>query len=348
MPISFATVKLLLKLPKFVLNQHLHGVILLVLQLLASKGSDVRDAARKNLNRILHTLGVEYLPLIIGELKSILTEGFKIHVMIYTVHQLISSMDNDIKTGDLDSCLDAIIEVCNMEQFSNITEEKNVSKNVVEAKSNKTADTYKLIGKYISADNLMKVISPMKPIIDEKPNSTTINKLEVLLKSFAVGLKYNKGVTLSELLDFSHGVLSNNLEDMLKQVEAKELAKSAELKEKEAGYRPQDAHLLPIEPKRMGVITKTSMKSKSAIFVEFGVNLLAEMLSNKMLSLEDDEIIVKLDPFVDVVLNCLKLKYQKVSFIFFQSTLNFNQLILGCFVCFEINGCSIKIQITVD
>ena len=306
--------KLLQKLPSFVLDQHLHGVLLTLLHLLASRSNDVRVAARKTLERIVQSLGVKFLPFIVQELRETLNKGFRIHVMIFTVHHLIAVMEPLMKTGDLDACVEAIIEVCNQEQFSDLTEEKDMPMNVIEAKSNKTSATYEYLGKFVSCGMLMKVISPMRSIIDAKPSSTTMSKLESLLKAFANGLKMNEGIEPTDLLQFAYLVLTNNLEEMVKQVDINQTNIDMEEKEKQAGYRPESCLLIPKAPKRMGVITKTSVKSKVSIFVEFGVNLFTGLLKAKAFSLSDEADIKKLDPFLGLVLQCLKLKYEKVSF----------------------------------
>ncbi|KAE9551868.1 hypothetical protein FO519_004917 [Halicephalobus sp. NKZ332] len=311
-PIALATVKLLQKLPSFVLDQHLHGVILTLLNLLGSRANDVRSSARKNLDRIVQSLGVKFLPFVVKELRGTLNKGFRIHVMIFTVHHLIAMMEPLMKTGDLDACLEDILEVCNQEQFSDVTEEKDMPANVIEAKSNKTSDTYEYLGRFISCGMLMKVITPMKDIIDTKPSSTTMGKLGNLLKSFANGLRMNNGIEPSDLLQFSYLVLTNYLEEMMKQVALDQAATDAEEKERKEGYRPESCFLIPVAPKRMGVIIKTSVKSKSAIFVEFGVNLLGGLLKAKVFSVNEEADIERLNPFLELVLQCLKLKYEKI------------------------------------
>uniref|UniRef100_A0AC34GH29 U3 small nucleolar RNA-associated protein 20 C-terminal domain-containing protein n=1 Tax=Panagrolaimus sp. ES5 TaxID=591445 RepID=A0AC34GH29_9BILA len=173
-PLALATVKLLQKLPEWVLNRHLHNVVVTLITLLLSRSSEVRQSARKTMQQVIQGLGVKHLPFFIKEMKQTLTRGFQVHVMIYTIHFMIQSMEAQLKTGDLDSCLDVIVDVCKQEQFSDTTEEKELSTAVSEAKANKTGETYQFLGKFVSYGTLMKVVNPMKDIFESKPNATTM------------------------------------------------------------------------------------------------------------------------------------------------------------------------------
>lgn len=62
----------------------------------------------------------------------------------------------------------------------------------------------------------------------------------------------------------------------------------------------------------MGAIVKTSSKSKVSIFVEFGLQLLGDILVEKRYNPESKEDVAKLNPFFELVLNALRLKYEKV------------------------------------
>lgn len=100
-----------------------------------SRSMNVRETARKVGVQVCECLGPRYLPVIIKEMKLIMKKGFQVrvraewkttsfrarcnwrvdvfqvHVMIYTVHTFISAMRDRLKTGDLDACLEDVLDV---------------------------------------------------------------------------------------------------------------------------------------------------------------------------------------------------------------------------------------------
>lgn len=110
-PIALAIVKLLQKLPGDALKQNLTGVLLKVCVFLRSKIESTRRAARETMLEVLIVLGTGYLHKILTELCQLLTRGYQMHVLIFTVHALIVGVSNIIKPGDIDPCLKNILEV---------------------------------------------------------------------------------------------------------------------------------------------------------------------------------------------------------------------------------------------
>jgi U3 small nucleolar RNA-associated protein 20 len=112
-PIALAIVKLLQKLPGDVLKQSLTGVILKVCVFLRSKLESTRRAARETMLQILRVLGTKYLHKILTELCTLLTRGYLVHVLIYTVHSLIVGVNDIIQAGDIDPCIQNVLQVSN-------------------------------------------------------------------------------------------------------------------------------------------------------------------------------------------------------------------------------------------
>jgi len=110
-PIALAIVKLLQKLPGEPLKQNLTGVLLKVCVFLRSKIESTRRAARETMLQILRELGTKYLHKILTELCALLTRGYLVHVLIFTVHSLIAGVRDIIQPGDIDPCLQNILQV---------------------------------------------------------------------------------------------------------------------------------------------------------------------------------------------------------------------------------------------
>ncbi|TMS35860.1 hypothetical protein L596_003161 [Steinernema carpocapsae] len=307
-PIALATVKLLKKLPPKILDQHLHGVILKLNSLILSRSYNVREVARKTMISVLQVLGTVYLPFVIREMKQIMNKGYQVHVMIYTVHVLISAMKEDLKSGDLDSCLLDIMEICKIDQFSDVTEEKSVGgiiNHVAEAKAEKSIETYFFIGSFISKASLNVPVAPLMKIIEEKPQSKTIKTVSRLLDSYSSGLCSNQGIDVPTLLVFAYQTLT-------RYTAAVDGDDKTVQREEPQSLRPQSCLILPKAPTRIGVIVKASIKSKSFVFVEFALSLLNAILKRSKTTFTSEQLISHLDPFVQHVVHCLRLKYDRV------------------------------------
>lgn len=64
------------------------------------------------MEQIVKTLGPSYLPIALNDLRQNLTRGYQIHVMIFTVHSLVSCLQSEMQPGDLDESFEDIFEVC--------------------------------------------------------------------------------------------------------------------------------------------------------------------------------------------------------------------------------------------
>lgn len=80
-------------------------------RLLLSRSFNIRQSARKIMESIVQVLGTKYLPFVIKEMRQLMSKGYQVHVMIYTVQALVNSMESVLKSGDLDPCLEDVIEV---------------------------------------------------------------------------------------------------------------------------------------------------------------------------------------------------------------------------------------------
>jgi U3 small nucleolar RNA-associated protein 20 len=110
-PIALAIVKLLQKLPGDALKHNLTGVILKVCVFLRSKIESTRRAARETMLQVLRVLGTKFMHKILTELCALLTRGYLVHVLIFTVHALIVGVADIIQEGDIDPCLQNILQV---------------------------------------------------------------------------------------------------------------------------------------------------------------------------------------------------------------------------------------------
>ncbi|KJH45862.1 hypothetical protein DICVIV_08090 [Dictyocaulus viviparus] len=307
-PVALAIVKLLQKVPDSISRQYLHGIILKLCYLMISRSTDVRDSARKVTVQICGCLGPRYLPPIIKEMKLIMRKGFQIHVMTYTVHTLIAAMQEFLKSGDLDACLDDVVDIIVQETFGNVSEEKEVGEikaEVREAKKNMAPGTMFLLGRFVSSSAVGTLLNRFECIVGSLTSSKMISRARNLLSMFSNGIRDNQGFALFSQLFLIHQTLVTNISKQ--EVPAKKpiIVDNVE--------RPESCLLLP-----QASIKKHAERS---LYCERTTVICSESRLQKhwkkfeycnYLNRDDSDHISRLDPFLPLVTQCLQLKYEKV------------------------------------
>lgn len=72
---------------------------------------------RETLQKIMLTLGPKYLGILLHEMSVMLTRGYQVHVLIYTVHAVLVSLKNRFQPGDIDCNLQGILEVSKLAHY---------------------------------------------------------------------------------------------------------------------------------------------------------------------------------------------------------------------------------------
>ena len=150
-------------------------------------------------------------------------------------------------------------------------------------------------------------------VADDTPSAATQTKLRELLRALSAGLRRNGGIEAPNMLEFARSVLKSFVGEMSAEYDAQRAEQAAESNERAAGYRPLNCLLFPLAPRRQGVISKTSTMSKIAVFVEFGFQLLGDIVDTKHFALDDADALPLLDPFLALIIDSLRLKYEKAS-----------------------------------
>lgn len=179
----------------------LPSVLTKICQILRTRHDELRDAVRKNLGRAARTLGSKYIMFIIKELKTALARGFQIHVLGFTVHSIISSMQ--FKHGELDDSAGLITEVIMENIFGTTGQEKEADgyrTTMKEVKHNKSFDLGELLARAISLPRFNDVISPIKLLLQERITLKIQNKLDELLRRLTLGIYKNEDSTKQDML----------------------------------------------------------------------------------------------------------------------------------------------------
>ncbi|OXB75402.1 UNVERIFIED_CONTAM: hypothetical protein H355_010604 [Colinus virginianus] len=308
-PLAFAMVRMMQCLPQKVMEANLPSILLKVCSFLRNRFQEVRDVARNTLTKIMEVLGVQYLLYVLKEMKSTLIHGYQLHVLTFTVNLLLKGLTTRLSAGDLDPCLDTLIEIFNQELFGDVAEEKEVKgivSKVMEARKNKSYDSYEILGKYIGKGQVTKLILPLKEILDSTTSLKIVRKVHEALRHIMAGLIFNSDMNAESLLLLSHGLISENLPLLT------EKAKTKVAPPPDPRLQPESCLLLQPTPTRGGQKAPVSRRTNTYILVESGLRLLHMSLKRSKVNSSDEHVLEMLDPFVQLLIDCLKSMDVKV------------------------------------
>ncbi|XP_069485978.1 small subunit processome component 20 homolog [Ambystoma mexicanum] len=310
-PLAFALVKLMQSLPQETMEANLPSILLKVCVLLRSRLQEIRDIARNTLMKIMETLGPQYLQYVLKEMQTVLVKGYQVHVLSFTVNLLMKGISGKLKSGDLDSCLDIMIEIFNHELFGDVAEEKEVKgilSKVMEARSSKSYDSYELLAQVVGKDHVVKLILPLKEILENTTSLKLSRKVHETLRRIMFGLIANPAMTAKSILLLSHGLISENLPLITEKVKSQ---KSAHLPP-DPRLQPMSCLFIPPVPVRGGPKAPVSRRTNMYILVESGLRLLHMSLKKSKINSSDEGVLEMLDPFVQLLIDCLQSMDVKV------------------------------------
>lgn len=186
-PIAVTLVKLLQKLPGDLLDTQLPGILTKLCTFLKSHLESVRRVTRETLQQIMVSVGPNRLPLLLGEMTALLTKGFHVHVLVFTINSVVQALHGFFKPGDLDVNIPVIlrvrvflfgclcrgfyccvfVQVCSADLFGAAAEEKEVGriqKKHKEVRSHKSYNLLHLVSQFITDKCLTDLILPIKQV----------------------------------------------------------------------------------------------------------------------------------------------------------------------------------------
>lgn len=204
--------------------------------------------------------------------------------------------------------------MCKVDLFGLTAEEKEVIgivKNVSEAKSTKSFDTFHILAQYITESCLVDLILPLKEVLMRTHSHKTVYKVVECFRNVVLGLADNTFIPLEQMLMFLYGIVSEGIPDLLPDKKDKQLTE----KEVEALARQKpDSFIIPPEPKnRMGIkaASRTSKNTNAHVIMEFGLKLFHILLKRDKVSGAQFKPFI--DPFVPLISDCLKSQHVKVT-----------------------------------
>nr|XP_027223917.1 small subunit processome component 20 homolog [Penaeus vannamei] len=307
-PLAFALVKLLKKLPQKMLDANVNSVLMKVIHFLKSRAESIRDEARSMLVKIMVEIGGSYLLWVVRDLRSILTRGYQAHVLVYTLHAILSQLRPLLTSRDINVCLTDMIEICKEDILGLQAEEKEVSeitRKVKESRGDKSYVILAFTAEFISAECLQEIIVPLKEVLTLTQDKKVVNKMVRCLSEICSGLERNENISITQKSVFIYGMLN---ERILTLTTEKEEKKPSEKK----GQQQIDSFILEPEPKKARLNPKTSFKATAHVLIEFAVQFLAGLLKKGKFVSEDKEHAMLLDPFLKVLSKCIDSEYPEI------------------------------------
>ena len=213
-PIALSVVKVLKKLPLGALEEHLHGLLSTICDLLKSKEQRTRNEAKTTLVRLLEELGVEYVDNIITELRRSLKEGFMLHVLGNVMQAMLVSLPESV---NLDKSAVQIVEVMTEDIFGDVAKQRNKtsgyvpSKDILEAQSCKSYSTYEVLAARITFQKYVDVLT--KPLVNVGRRNRPTAECKEVLKHLTIGLSRNPTIVAKDVVEYSLDLINKHIDE---------------------------------------------------------------------------------------------------------------------------------------
>jgi U3 small nucleolar RNA-associated protein 20 len=218
LPIAVGIIQIALHLPDPARQTQILRLVTVVCQVLRSKSQDTRDLVRDTLRRITALLGSSYLPLVLKELRAALLRGPQLHVLAFTVHNILAfatSSEQGSEPKDLDACVNDAVHVSAEVVFGESgkdvqSEDFKTNMKEVRGAPSKGLDTFAILAQHIHPTYISGLLQPLRSILQETSSHRTLNTVDDVLRRIAGGLNSNVYLQPEDLLPLCHTLISQN------------------------------------------------------------------------------------------------------------------------------------------
>ncbi|UZJ56350.1 hypothetical protein CBS101457_005670 [Exobasidium rhododendri] len=301
LPIAIGVARVLLKLP----HPHSRIAITKLLTTMAnvfkSKAQDTRDLARVTLGKVALSLGPDYLPIIVKELRRALVRGPQKAVLAFTVHniliQCISNPESPLTILNFGAA--DIMDVVMEDVFGQTSDDRVSIENRTtykEVKAVKSMDTLEQTARIVGPSHVATLLGPIKELMHQTEAVKAVKGMDDCLRRIAAGLNVNEHLSSEEHLLLCYSLLSSNA-DFLRSTKRSNVG----------GKKGRKGAGLVLR-KRSEVeegAGKDHYSRNAYKFVEFGLDMLVTGLRKGKFDYSSVDILAKLDPMIGAVGNCL-------------------------------------------
>ncbi|CAL0335761.1 unnamed protein product [Lupinus luteus] len=303
--ISLAALKLLKLLPGAVMDLYLPAIILRICNFLTNNQESIRDEARSALATCLKELGLEYLQSIVRDMRSTLKQGYG-HVLGYSLNYILSKCLSSPAPGKLDYCLDDLLSVIKNDIFGAVAEEKeveNIASKKKERRTNKSFESLKLVAQNVTFKTMTgsdpKLLELVKDHLQKHITPSVKAKLENILHHIGAGIESNPSVDHTDLFTFIYGIIKDGFKD-------------------EIGW--QENNVMKVEGKDKHTNAKRISRGRlvpggllsTHLITVFALRILHKRMKGMKQDVKDEYNLSLLDPFVKLLSDCLRSKYEDI------------------------------------
>jgi U3 small nucleolar RNA-associated protein 20 len=289
-------VKVAQHLPEPLKDAQISRLITILSQVFRSKSQETRDVARDTMGKIAVSLGPQYLPQIIKELRAALLRGPHLHILAFITHALlvqVTSVEEAEFNPDLDGCVVDVAHVSAEVIFGQSgkdlqSEDFRTKVREVRSSPSKGLDSFMILAKYITPPKLSILLHPIRAIMYETQTAKMMQKVDEVLGRIATGLNANKHLDPSNLLVLCHTLISQN---------AKFLTEAPQVKRPKHKVKAEFAVQIKRDVPKEG----DHYAHNSAKLVAFGFDLFVTAFRRGRFDFRDDGILSRLEPMVPLI-----------------------------------------------
>ncbi|ORZ39335.1 armadillo-type protein [Catenaria anguillulae PL171] len=292
-PIALGIASVITWLPEKTKNVEIPSLLTKLAQLLRARLQATRNVTRTTLIKIIQLLGTRYLYFMIKELRGALLRGYQMHVLGYTVHAILASID--LNPACLKACAYDLCAIVANDIFGEVGDEKDAEAYIKSMKELKTCvsyDTVELMATHGSVDVLSKMLVEVKKVLVHTRDAKVLDKAQKFLKRMTPGIVANQHVTLEQLMKLVHSLV----------VETYAIANAVDVDVNAINAAKTDTTTVHAS-------ATTQWKANAHYFVEFGLHLLQTCLRSPRLDIKNQVHMQMLNSMVDVVGQCFNAKH---------------------------------------
>ncbi|CAH2077407.1 unnamed protein product [Thlaspi arvense] len=299
---SVAALKVLKLLPEDVMDSNLSSIITKIATFLKNRLVSTRDEARLALVACLKELGLEYLQVVVNNLRAILKRGSEVHVLGYTVNFILSKCLSNPTCGKLDHCVKDLLAVVVTDIFGEVAEQKDEEKfasKMKETRIRSSFETLKLIAENVTfRSHALTLLSPVSAQLQRHLTSKIKLNLEKMLNQIAAGIEGNPSVDQGDLFQFIHDLVDDGINN--RSGLGGQMSSPPPQKKRKSRDMQETAGLI------------SGAQSCPHLITVFALDLLHNRMKKIKLDRTNEDLWSKLDPFVQLLTGCLSSKYEDI------------------------------------
>ena len=345
--VAVAIAKVLQLLPIGWMRRDLPRLLHLVVERLKSREQRVRDETRRTLQRVVAVLGPTHFSYVVRELRSSLNRGYMLHVLGFTVHSLLLGIVPQLKGGELDHCMDLLVQCCLEDIIGEVAEKKEVkaiADKLKEAQSTQSYDSFELLARVVTPEtHLEQLVGAVRNVLVSSVSLKVVTKMQESLRRILAGLLKNPNLNAPNALVIAYRLIVRHI-DVDKIKKAVKAKRGAEDGSSENATRQEEANsnseprqqprqrlqskvlerisneryfLVELTPRanmaRDRDAGNTASDTNMNLLAELGLSLVYLLVKRGRVPLDVPQHREMLDPYVKILQHCLRSKFTAVT-----------------------------------